>query len=56
MTCLFILWANAERKYLAGYKKHNEDGERLPSFTTPSLPLKIGYALDSVASLVHGYG
>ena len=22
----------------------------------PSLPLKIGYALDSVASLVHGYG
>ena len=44
------------KKDLAGHEVHNEDGERLSCFTTPSLPLKIVYALDSVASLVHGYG
>ena len=36
---------------MAGYSLVNSDDERLPSFKTPSLPLKMGYALDSVLML-----
>ncbi|XP_057310698.1 uncharacterized protein LOC130648660 [Hydractinia symbiolongicarpus] len=43
-------------KLLAGYKSQNADGEMAPCFETPSLPLKLGYTLDSVCNLLHGYG
>ena len=43
-------------KVLAGYMLCNDDGELLPTFKTPSLPLKLGYALENVANLVHGLG
>ena len=42
-------------KEMAGYSLVNSDGERLPSFKTPSLPLKMGYALDSVLMLQQGW-
>ena len=43
-------------KSLAGYSATNKDGEMLPSFEIPSLPLKVGYALDSAAMLLQGIG
>ena len=43
-------------KEMAGYSKQNHDGEFLPSFKVPSLPLKIGFALSSVFVLLKGIG
>lgn len=43
-------------KEMAGYSQKNDDGEFLPSFKTPSLPLKIGFALSSVFMLLKGIG
>lgn len=43
-------------KELAGYNPTNVDGEYLPSFKTPSVPLKVGYALKSLILLMKGFG
>ncbi|XP_057291533.1 uncharacterized protein LOC130614143 isoform X3 [Hydractinia symbiolongicarpus] len=43
-------------KDLAGYSLKNEDGEAVPSFKIPSLPLKMGYALDTILMLLKGIG
>uniref|UniRef100_A0A7M5V6H5 Uncharacterized protein n=1 Tax=Clytia hemisphaerica TaxID=252671 RepID=A0A7M5V6H5_9CNID len=41
---------------LAGYKATNDDGELLPTYSVASLPLKMGYALDAIFSLILGIG
>ena len=43
-------------KDIAGYKQITKDGELLPTFHIASLPLKIGYALENAALLMHGMG
>ena len=43
-------------KDLAGYVSKNSDGEDIPGFKKPSLPLKLGYALDNVLMLLKGIG
>ena len=41
-------------KEIAGYSQKNADGEFLPTFKIPSLPLKIGFALSSIFMLLKG--
>ena len=41
-------------KEMAGYSQKNADGEFLPTFKIPSLPLKIGFALSSIFMLLKG--
>ena len=41
-------------KQLGGFSLETEDGEQVPSFSTPSLPLKIGYSLEKCAFLLEG--
>ena len=41
---------------MAGYSAKNSDGELLPTFAIPSLPLKIGYGLDNLLMILHGIG
>ena len=43
-------------KDLAGYSTTNVDGEFLPTFKKPSVPLKTGYALNNIFSLMKGIG
>ena len=43
-------------KDLAGYTLKNCDGEGMPGFKKPSLPLKLGYALDNILVLMKGIG
>jgi hypothetical protein len=42
-------------RQLGGYKRTNVDGESIPSFDKPSLPLKIGYALNNVLLTLKGW-
>ena len=41
-------------KEMAGFSQKNADGEFLPTFKIPSLPLKIGFALSSIFMLLKG--
>ena len=41
-------------KEMAGFSQKNSDGEFLPTFKIPSLPLKIGFALSSIFMLLKG--
>lgn len=41
-------------KELGGFKMVNNDGEIMPKFDTPSLPLLVGYAMEKCASLLNG--
>ena len=43
-------------KEVGGYTMINNEGEIVPSFSTPSLPLLIGYALEKCVSLYRGIG
>ena len=43
-------------KELGRYNMQNDDGEIVPTFSIPSLPLLIGYALEKCASLMNGIG
>ena len=42
-------------KEIAGFKMINTEGELILNFTTPSLPLLVGYAIEQAASLQRGY-
>ena len=43
-------------KELAGFEMVNNEGEFVPVFKTPSLPLLVGYVIEKCASLMHGIG
>lgn len=41
-------------KELGGYSLQDKNGEKIPSFSKPSLPLKMGYVLEKCCELVKG--
>ena len=41
---------------MAGFSSRNKGGEAIPSFFKPSLPLKMGYALENVLMLLKNHG
>jgi len=43
-------------KSLGGYSIQTKDGEPVSSFSTPSVPLKLGYTLEKCANLLRGKG
>lgn len=46
----------ATTKELGGFKMITAEGEPVASFSTPSVPLKIGYTIEKCASLLRGIG
>lgn len=44
----------AETKTLGGYSLSDKNGEKRPSFSKPSLPLKMGYVLEQICELSKG--
>ena len=41
-------------KAIGGFKLETKEGEPIPSFTTPSIPLKVGYTISKCAELLRG--